>query len=151
LPDVHDKATRSRNMAAIRNKNTKPEMLLRSALHRAGIRFRTTSPLPGKPDLTLRKYKATIFVHGCFWHRHDCPYFKQPVNNAAFWREKLARNVARDKKVTDALRAMGWRQLIVWECAIRGKGRLPLQELVQRICDWLASDDATGEISGNFE
>lgn len=113
MPDVHDMQTRSRNMAAIRGKDTKPELMLRSALHRAGYRFRLNTRLPGKPDLTLRRYRATIFVHGCFWHRHDCPRFRQPAGNAEFWRKKLERNAERDREVSRLLREAGWRQMVV--------------------------------------
>lgn len=147
MADVHDKATRSRNMAAIRGKNTKPELLVRSALHRAGFRFRLHSDLPGKPDIVLPKYKAVIFVHGCFWHRHDCPAFKQPGGeNAAFWRAKLDRNVERDLEVAAQLDALGWRQLIIWECALRGKRKLLVEEVVRQIAGWLKSESQTGEL-----
>lgn len=151
LPDVHDKATRSRNMAAIKGRDTKPEMVLRSALHRAGYRFRLKTTLPGKPDLTLQKHRATIFVHGCFWHKHDCPRFKQPGGeNADFWREKLSRNAARDKEVLTQILSLGWRHLIVWECALVGKGRLDLPQVVRTIGEWLTSGEETGEIAGEF-
>jgi len=152
VTDVHDRETRSRNMAAIRGRDTKPELLLRSALHRAGYRFRVNSPLPGKPDLTMKRFRATIFVHGCFWHMHDCPRFKQPGgDNAEFWRTKLTRNAERDREVTSALLLSGWRQLIVWECAVTGKGRLDLPAVVGSIETWLTSDAETGEISGQFD
>jgi DNA mismatch endonuclease (patch repair protein) len=152
LADVHDRETRSRNMAAIKSRNTKPEVLLRSALHRAGFRFRLNGPLPGKPDLTLRKYGAAIFVHGCFWHKHDCPRFKQPGgDNAVFWRAKLARNAERDCEVAGKLLAASWRQFVVWECALVGKGRLDLPDVVNRIGVWLRSDAESGEIAGAFD
>ena len=151
MPDVHDRETRSRNMSAIRGRDTKPERVLRSALHRAGYRFRLNARLPGKPDLTFRKYRATVFVHGCFWHMHDCPRFKQPRGeNAAFWQEKLARNARRDKEVSDALREAGWRQLVVWECALSGTGRIDLSEIVAKVGAWLASDTEAAEIAGTF-
>lgn len=152
MTDVHDRQTRSRNMAAIKGRDTKPELLLRSALHRAGYRFRLNAPYPGKPDLTMKKYRATVFVHGCFWHMHDCPRFKPPGgDNAEFWRKKLARNVQRDRAVTGDLLSSGWRQFVVWECALVGKGRLDLQEVVGSIESWLTSDSETGEIAGSFE
>jgi len=151
LPDVHDTQTRSRNMAAIRGKNTKPELLLRSALHRAGYRFRLNTRLPGKPDLTLHRYRATIFVHGCFWHRHDCPRFRQPAGNAEFWHQKLARNAERDHEVSRLLREAGWRQMVVWECALTGKGRLDMKEITRKIGNWLSAEDYTGEIAGRFK
>jgi len=151
LTDVHDRETRSRNMAAIKGRDTKPEKLLRSALHGAGFRFRLNAPLPGKPDLTLKKHRATVYVHGCFWHMHDCPRFKYPGgDNADFWRAKLERNAERDGEVTGKLLAAGWRQLVVWECALVGKGRLDLSEVVNSIGIWLTSDAKTGEIAGEF-
>ncbi|WP_171178681.1 very short patch repair endonuclease [Ruegeria sp. HKCCD8929] len=152
MTDVHDRETRSRNMAAIRGRDTKPERLLRSVLHRAGYRFRLNTSLPGKPDLAMRKYRAAVFVHGCFWHKHDCPRFKQPGgDNAEFWRAKLARNAERDKEVTAALLASDWRQFVVWECALVGKGRLDLPTALDRIEEWLASGAETGEIAGEFD
>jgi len=151
LPDVHDRETRSRNMVAVKGRDTVPERLLRSALHRAGFRFRLNAPLPGKPDLTFRKYRATVFVHGCFWHMHDCPRFRQPGGeNAGFWREKLARNAGRDSAVTHALFSSGWRQLVVWECALIGPGRLDLSEIVMKTAAWLTSAAKSGEIAGEF-
>lgn len=149
MADVHDPQTRSRNMAATRGRDTKPEKLLRQALHRAGYRYRLGSALPGRPDLTLPKYRATIFVHGCFWHRHSCPRFKQPGGeNAAFWRDKLNRNAARDAEVTQQLRAIGRRQLVVWECALTGKARLDPADLTAAVGVWLRSDAATGSLCG---
>lgn len=151
MADVHDKQTRSRNMAAIRSKNTKPEVTLRSALHRAGVRFRINSKLPGKPDLALRRFNAVIFVHGCFWHMHGCARSRQPGGeNADYWTQKLARNVERDAEVVQALSDMGWRQLTVWECALVGKGKLELGAVVERVREWLESGDATGVIEGRF-
>lgn len=152
MTDVHDRETRSRNMAAIKGRDTKPERLLRSVLHREGYRFRVNSPLPGKPDLAMKKYRATVFVHGCFWHMHDCPRFKQPGgDNAEFWRAKLTRNAERDREVSEALLASGWRQFVVWECALIGKGKLDLLAVVGSIETWLRSDAETGEISGAFD
>lgn len=151
MTDVHDRETRSRNMAAIRGRDTKPEVLLRSALHRSGFRFRLHTPLPGKPDMTLKRFRATIFVHGCFWHMHGCPRFKQPGGgNADFWKMKLERNAARDSEVAGQLAEAGWRQLTVWECAMTGPGRLDMSELVRRIEYWLTSGLKTGEIEGEF-
>lgn len=138
-------------MAAIKDRDTKPEKLLRSALHRAGYRFRLNASLPGKPDLAMKKYRATIFVHGCFWHMHDCPRFKQPGgDNAEFWRKKLARNAERDREVTRLILEAGWRQFVVWECALIGKGKLALPSVVGSINAWLRSGEETGKISSIF-
>ncbi|UWR63895.1 very short patch repair endonuclease [Phaeobacter inhibens] len=153
MPDVHDKTTRSRNMAAIRGKDTKPELAIRRGLHARGFRFRLHAPyLPGKPDLVMKKYQATVFVHGCFWHMHDCPRFKMPSGgNAGFWRGKLLRNSQRDREVADALLAIGWRRFVVWECALVGKGRKDLPMVVETVAKWLASEAETGDISGKFD
>ena len=139
-------------MAAIKGHGTKPEVMLRSALHRAGYRFRLNSRLPGKPDLVMKKHWTAVFVHGCFWHKHDCPRFKQPGGkNVNFWCKKLARNAERDGEVTHQLRALGWRQYVVWECTLIGKGRLDLHTVVDRMRVWLTTDEETGEISGHFD
>jgi DNA mismatch endonuclease (patch repair protein) len=110
MTDVVDAITRSRMMSGIRGKNTKPEKLVRSLLHRQGFRFRLhVSNLPGKPDIVLPRYNAVIFVHGCFWHRHACRFFKWPQTRPDFWREKIARNCSNDLKSRRALKKEGWR------------------------------------------
>lgn len=108
-------------MAKIRGKNTKPELLVRSMLHRAGYRFSLhRKDLPGKPDIVLRKYKTVIFVHGCFWHRHkNCKTATTPKSNVEFWQAKFDRNVANDKKHTRELRKLGWHVITVWECELK--------------------------------
>ena len=119
MVDVVDKATRSRMMSGIRGRDTKPEMIVRSHLHRLGLRFRLESSLPGKPDLIFPKYKAVVFVHGCFWHRHPgCRFTTTPASNRQFWLDKFAANVVRDAQVKLLLRRLKWRQLIVWECQL---------------------------------
>jgi DNA mismatch endonuclease (patch repair protein) len=110
-------------MAGIRSKNTKPEVFLRKALHAQGLRYRLGGGgLPGKPDLIFPARKTVVFVHGCFWHRHDCKYFKWPGSNKSFWQTKLDGNAARDKRVKIELAKMGWRVLTVWECELRNTG-----------------------------
>lgn len=151
MADVVDKSTRSRMMAGIRSKNTKPEKLIRSALHRLGFRFRLhQSGLPGKPDLVFRKYKAVIFIHGCFWHGHGCPLFKLPTSNVLFWRNKIDRNRARDIQALDALKNAGWRVMVIWECALRGKPQVAnLPNTVDNVTSWLnRSITSFQEISG---
>ena len=120
MPDVHDPATRSRNMAAIRGRDTKPELLIRSGLHRQGYRFRVNrKDLPGKPDIVLSRFHAVIFVHGCFWHRHKgCKNASNPKTKKTFWREKFKANVERDRKVQKELKSMGWSIQIIWECEL---------------------------------
>lgn len=106
-------------MSGIRGKDTKPEMIVRKALHRAGYRYRLhVKDLPGKPDIVLPKYKTVIFVHGCFWHRHDCEKFKWPKTRPEFWREKIEGNVERDRETVSDLEKLGWKVLLVWECEV---------------------------------
>ncbi len=106
-------------MSGIRGRNTKPEMIVRSHLHRRGLRFRIKSSLPGKPDLVFPKYKAVVFVHGCFWHRHPgCPFTTTPASNCQFWLDKFEANVVRDAHVKLLLRRLKWRHFIVWECQL---------------------------------
>jgi len=127
-------------MSGIRGRNTKPEILIRSLLHRQGFRFRLYARnLPGKPDIVLSRYHAVIFVHGCFWHGHDCPLFKWPKTRPEFWREKIGRNKDNDRRVHEALIAAGWRVGTIWECAIRGAHK-DLEGVAQRMGIWLRSD-----------
>ena len=120
MPDPLTKAERSALMARIRGTNTTPEILVRSALHRAGLRFRIHGrALPGRPDLVLPKHRVVVFVHGCFWHRHGCRLATMPASRIRFWRDKFARNVARDARNARALRRLGWRVYVVWECRLR--------------------------------
>jgi DNA mismatch endonuclease (patch repair protein) len=143
MVDIVDAATRSRMMSGIRGRNTRPEILIRSLLHRRGFRFRLDArDLPGRPDIVLPRYRAVVFVHGCFWHGHDCHLFKWPQTRVEFWREKIDRNRSNDAKVTAALRERGWRVATVWECALRGANR-DLDGVLQRLVDWLQSDAAT--------
>jgi DNA mismatch endonuclease (patch repair protein) len=125
-------------MAAVKDADTRPELLIRSALHRAGFRYRLHAPdLPGRPDLVLRQHKAVIFVHGCFWHRHDCQLFRLPGVRREFWGNKLAANAERDLRVRRELRSRGWRIGVVWECSIRGSGRSPVDDIAHSLARWL--------------
>ena len=119
--DIVDQSTRSRMMAGIRGKNTRPEIVVRTLLHSAGFRYRLhRRDLPGAPDLVLPKYRVAILVHGCFWHLHEgCRFSKVPASNREFWAKKLGGNRERDRRQGDLLRALGWRVLIIWECATR--------------------------------
>jgi DNA mismatch endonuclease, patch repair protein len=120
MTDVVDAATRSRMMSGIRSKDTKPEMIVRRALHKAGFRYRLhDGRLPGKPDIVLPKYRTVIFVHGCFWHGHLCKDFKWPKSRVEFWRAKIEGNVARDARNLELLERAGWRVAVVWECSIK--------------------------------
>ena len=112
---------RSRNMAHIKGKDTKPEKLVRSILHGMGYRFRLhCKQLPGKPDIVLPKYKAAVFVHGCFWHRHEgCKNATLPKTRREFWEKKFAENVHRDKNTAKLLEQLGWTVLVIWECELK--------------------------------
>ena len=114
---------RSRNMSAIKSKNTKPEIKVRKVLHSMGYRFRLhRKDLPGSPDIVLPKYKTVIFVHGCFWHRHEnCKYASTPKTRQEFWKAKFRDNINRDKLNQENLSSMGWKIIIVWECEIKDK------------------------------
>lgn len=135
-------------MSGIRGKNTKPELMIRKALHARGFRYRLHCKLPGKPDLCFPKYGAVVFVHGCFWHGHDCHLFKWPSTRPEFWREKIARNRAVDTRAEERLLADGWRVATVWECALKGRERLTLDEVITRCSDWLQSDRSELTIRG---
>jgi len=116
--DIVDRSTRSRMMKSIRGKDTAPERLVRKYLHRAGLRFRLGGAgLPGRPDIVLPRYCAAVFVHGCFWHRHQgCRFTTTPATNVEFWRAKFAANVTRDWASESRLKAIGWSPLVIWEC-----------------------------------
>ncbi len=134
-------------MAGITGKNTRPEMLVRRALHKQGFRYRLhDKDLPGKPDLVFPKYKAVILVHGCFWHAHDCHLFKWPKTRQDFWKEKIEGNKARDRKIIKQLQEQGWRVLNIWECALKGKTRLSLEEVIEKASLWLHSKDSCASV-----
>lgn len=123
--DIHDPETRSYNMSQIKGKDTKPEMLVRKYLFSKGFRFRLHDrKLPGTPDIVLPKYKTIILVHGCFWHGHEgCKYFVIPKTNTEWWTEKIMKNKANDEKNKAALIVMGWKIMIVFECALKKKSK----------------------------
>ena len=136
-------------MSGIRGKNTKPELTIRKALHARGFRYRIhCKDLPGKPDLCLPKYRAVIFVHGCFWHGHDCHLFKWPKTRPEFWREKIAGNRAVDAAAEAKLLADRWRVATVWECSLKGRERLQLEDVVGRLSEWLVSSFPRYELRG---
>jgi DNA mismatch endonuclease (patch repair protein) len=125
-------------MAAIKDRDTKPELLIRRRLHSCGLRFRLHDrKLPGRPDLVFPKYRAVLLVNGCFWHGHDCPLFRWPKTRPEFWREKISGNVHRDISNEIALAELGWRIGIVWECSVKGPKRLPLENLTDIIAGFL--------------
>jgi DNA mismatch endonuclease, patch repair protein len=133
--DIWSKQKRSLVMAKIKGKNTKPERLLRSALFRLGLRYRIhVKKLPGTPDIVLAKYKTAIFVHGCFWHYHkDCREGRIPSSNSKFWKEKLERNITKDKINIGALELAGWNVIVVWECEIEKQLEMTLNKIVSNL------------------
>ena len=136
-------------MSGIRGRDTKPEMIIRKGLHARGYRYRLHSrALPGKPDLVFPSRKAAIFVHGCFWHGHDCPLFKWPSTRADWWRAKIEGNRDRDQFVRAELAGMGWRQLRVWECALKGRQRRDPDDLLDVVATWLDGCEPDAEIGG---
>lgn len=138
-------------MSGIRGRDTKPELTLRRALHVMGFRYRLhVKAMPGTPDMVFPKHRAAVFVHGCFWHGHDCELHRLPGTRTDFWREKIAGNRTRDDKASASLENAGWRILTVWECAMRGKGRRAVAEVAEEVGRWLHSDAANGELRGSL-
>lgn len=135
MVDVMSKEQRSVLMSRIRGQDTGPERLLRSLLHRAGLRFRkNVAGLPGRPDIVLARYRTVVFVHGCFWHRHSgCSFATSPATKTKFWGSKFAANVARDRRNSAALRQLGWRVITVWECRLRRSPEAVMRSIVSRL------------------
>lgn len=118
-------------MSRIKGKHTRPEMLIRRGLHRRGLRYRLHGKgILGRPDLVFPKYHTVVFINGCFWHGHGCSLFKWPKSRARFWKGKIHRNMERDRDVVAALNADGWRVLVIWECALKGKQRQNLTDVL---------------------
>lgn len=148
MTDVVDSETRSRMMSGIRGKDTRPELEIRRQLHKLGFRYKLhDKQLPGKPDIVLKKYQAVIFVHGCFWHRHNCHLFKWPKTRPEFWKKKINRNYENDLKALNNLQTSGWRVCLVWECSIKGADK-NIQTVAATIASWLKSNNPILEISG---
>jgi len=149
MADVVAPEKRSEMMSGIRGKDTRPELLIRKALHARGFRYRLhDSKLPGKPDLAFPRYKAVIEINGCFWHGHDCHLFKWPSSRKEFWKEKITGNIERDRKNQSALEQLGWRVLTIWECAVKGRTRRPLDDVIESAASWLRSGKGNAEITG---
>ena len=147
--DVVDSATRSRMMAGIRGKDTKPELIIRKGLSNIGYRYVLHDKrLPGKPDLVFPKYNAVILINGCFWHGHDCNLFKWPKTQKEFWQNKINSNKERDIKNNKLLSGAGWRVLTIWECAVKGKSTGSLDKVVDTASRWLANGNKNMEITG---
>ena len=129
-------------MSRIRSRDTKPEVQVRRLLHRAGFRYRLhRKDLPGSPDIVLPKWRAVIDVRGCYWHAHGCHLFQKPAQNSEFWQSKLQANVARDRRNAGRLKELGWRHLIIWECALRGRRKHEERELIAEIGQWIRSNE----------
>ncbi|TAW73058.1 DNA mismatch endonuclease Vsr [Rhizobium ruizarguesonis] len=149
MVDIVSPEKRSQMMSGIKGKNTKPEIAVRKALFALGWRYRIHyKRLPGKPDLVFPSLKAVIFVEGCYWHGHDCHLFKLPSSRTEFWANKIEGNRQRDVRVREELQTLGWRHLTVWECALKGRTRLPFPALIDTIVAWLESPEPAGEIEG---
>jgi DNA mismatch endonuclease (patch repair protein) len=131
MADVHSKAVRSYNMSRIKSKDTKPEILVRKFLHANGFRFRLhVKDLPGKPDIVLPKYKTVIFVHGCFWHGHNCRYFVAPKTRTQWWLDKIKHNKWSDHKKIKQLKAIGWQVQTVYECHLKSQKLMKTQKKI---------------------
>ena len=147
MADVHDKATRSKNMRAIGTRDTAIEKRLAALLREAGFTFTVQdATLPGRPDFVLGDYHCVIFTHGCFWHQHHCYLFKVPATRTAFWLDKIGKNVVRDRRDVHLLTEQGWRVLIVWECALRGRKKLDDGALAERLEEWICGGDSHAQI-----
>jgi DNA mismatch endonuclease (patch repair protein) len=152
MTDIVDSATRSRMMSGIRAKNTKAEVEIRKRLFAAGFRYRLhDTKLPGKPDIIFPSYKAVIFIHGCFWHAHDCELFKVPSTRKAFWHKKLNRNREKDEENNRNLKKDGWRIMTIWECSFRGAGKKrdkQIDVIIKKAVKWLTSGKRSIEMRG---
>ena len=152
MADIVSKEVRSRMMAGIRGKDTKPEIRVRKLLHSLGYRYRLhRSDLPGRPDIVMPRHRLAVFIHGCFWHGHeDCRHFRLPKSRTEFWNDKITGNRARDNKAAEALIAAGWRVLVIWECAVRSASSLVHGDLQKRLTDAIADSAQFGEIRGRI-
>lgn len=144
MVDVHTPEARSRNMRAIRNRDTKPELLIRKAMHARGYRYRLGGAgLPGHPDIVLPRYKAAIFIHGCFWHGHNCKYFKTPATRTEFWVNKIKKNRERDQRSACLLKDKSWSVITIWECSLKASD-IGLEAIIQMIEIALSESINTG-------
>ena len=149
MADIVDPATRSRMMSGITSKNTKPELIIRKLLFNSGFRYRLHDrSLKGTPDIVLKKYRAVIFVNGCFWHGHNCHLFRLPKSRTDFWKKKIQSNNERDTRNRKILTKEGWRVGLVWECAVKGKIAISNEVIISRIRDWLECDKKKITIKG---
>lgn len=152
MTDVVSPEVRSRMMSGIKGKDTRPEMLIRRGLHSRGYRYRLhCGGLPGRPDMVFMSRRAAIFIQGCFWHGHDCHLFKWPATRKEWWRNKIETNQARDQRNRQELAAAGWRQLWIWECALKGRTRLPIDDVLDAVSNWLDNGGKFHEVKGETD
>lgn len=155
MTDVVSPTKRSQMMAGIKGKNTKPEIIVRKGLFKKGFRYRLhRKDIPGKPDLVITRYNTVIFVNGCFWHLHDCHLFKWPQQNRDFWKDKLVKNLKRDKRNYEQVAQLGWRICTIWECALKGHSTYEIAQLLDSLSDWLVNmsekeTEFTGKVSND--
>jgi DNA mismatch endonuclease, patch repair protein len=140
MVDVLTPEQRQLNMSRVRGRDTKPEMTIRRGLHARGLRYRLHDKrLPGRPDLVFPRFRVAVFVHGCFWHSHGCGLSKLPATRQDFWKQKLEGNAARDLAAINTLRSLGWRVLVVWECALRGPRRMNSDDAIEWAARYIKS------------
>jgi DNA mismatch endonuclease (patch repair protein) len=152
MVDVLTPVQRRLNMSRIRGRDTKPELLVRRGLHALGLRFRVNrKDLPGKPDLVFPRFRAIIFVHGCYWHGHDCPRFKLPSTRREFWAAKISKNKQRDQRASERLLESGWRVLTVWECSLVGPARRNFADVMGFCERFVRTRECSSELSGDWE
>lgn len=149
--DIVSAEKRSRMMSNIKNADTRPEILVRKILHRAGFRYRLhRKDLFGRPDIVLPKYGLAIFVNGCFWHGHkNCHLFRLPKSRQEFWASKIGGNIERDARNIDFLRTENWRVGVIWECALRGKNAISLEDFSQTLEQLVTGHTGFFELRGN--
>lgn len=149
VTDTFSPAKRSQIMSRIRAKDTAPELHIRKGLHALGFRYRLHDrKLPGKPDLVFPRFRSVIFVNGCFWHGHSCHLFRWPASNEEYWKPKISRTIERDYENMGLLKELGWRILVIWECAFRGRFRYPMVRVIEIASEWLVSNTRDCELKG---
>ena len=149
MTDITSAEKRSEMMAGIKGKNTKGELIVRKSLHKLGFRYQLhRRDLPGRPDLVFPKFQAIIFINGCFWHAHNCHLFKRPSSRPEFWQKKISSNRVRDEINFAKLIELGWKVLVIWECALKGKTRRDLNEVIHTAANWLLYDSQNAQIEG---
>jgi DNA mismatch endonuclease, patch repair protein len=150
MADILSARERSRRMALVRQRNTGPELWVRQILHRNGFRFRINQTrLPGSPDIVLSRWRTVVFVHGCFWHMHNCSLFKLPATRRGWWQQKLEANIRRDKRAIEELKTKNWRIVVVWQCAIKGRDCLTPERFDQLLSRAIRGKPQLVELKGS--